>query len=1112
MPTRRAGLAVRFESDTTHFNRGLRNMSTSFNRFATSALKSSALIGGALAAGFAVAGRAAIKFSATSLRTFREYEESSTRVLALLPQRTKETTAEVDRILRNAARQTGIDFATVNNAAYSLVSGGFTETAALEDAINAVGKASVATGSNIESVSNAVAGLSNSFDLAASKVTNFVTASARLGILTLEELASTLPKVGEIASSIGLSLEQTGAAFSSITTSGINAAESATALNQLLVQAQKVGSSIDTAIREDFGSSFRELVAQGTDPIEIFRTLRANRTDDEFAGLQTEVRAGTALRALSGDTGFETYNNILNQVSNSQSEVASQFATVARTFSFASDRLRQTVATVRLELGERLGGALIDNVNELTGRFEELLTNDLFLTALDDFSENASDLFDALQDIDPQLVEFTRSFNNMIDGLGDFTRSAVPGIQSAVDDIADGFANLSVDVLSIAGDSGGDFGGLVEALGESFGNILDDFGDLLIAASGGFNVLVPIISTLAEVVEQTIRTFTAGLNTLNQALIGGLFAGTYIGRKVLTSGGNRIDAALNSTVNQRKGLFGSVLNRTDPTGARVGYHQNVIKETKNYQQSINKYNRFIKQQGRLEDFYTDMTKEGVTSDRPGFKDALVGRYEGLEKSIDKMGGRKGLDQRGIDLANRHSIDAISVGALKFNKEKGSDFLTRKTPRDRTITGLAGVGKGLNFLGNALGTIGLVGAAGTLATGLITRLLAGRKSNKQKIKEEIQPFISNFSDTFQESLTDRLDKSFRSSELDELLKGTGGAFGTLFTALGESSAENFNLAVENNVSLGTAIEDSLNQGEGDEIARLAELMAETFNERFEAGLDATDIFTKFGQAATEALEAAFDTLFERVGGQFTADQITREGQGSIFANNLPGAFNSEAGRYLFGSAADVAAGVKGRVTGYQSYDEKIPQLEEEVAQLKLREQSILDETPNTRLGEAYYYEQLSNVRGFIDTKENELQEALKARGQFYSSGVQFNTAQQYLSAFQGLEAGVNDETVDIRPFLERLGVIGSDGSITEDSITASTPLLDAIDNFSGADLIPSFKAYEEQLKKNTEATDALTDAVTENTMADSERNIYKTDVHISPDLTIDQIDTVGIGAR
>ncbi|ETA66365.1 phage tail tape measure protein [Haloechinothrix halophila] len=164
-----------------------------------------------------------------------DYESSMQKIVGLVGISQKQVDAWSKQVL-NLSKDLPQSPKDLADAMFFVTSAGFRGKEAL-DVLTASAKASAAGLGDTEAIADAVTSAVNAYgikNLSASKATDILTASVREGKLEASSLAPVLGRVIPIASELGVSFDQVGAAAAVLSKTGLNAAEATTAVRQIM--------------------------------------------------------------------------------------------------------------------------------------------------------------------------------------------------------------------------------------------------------------------------------------------------------------------------------------------------------------------------------------------------------------------------------------------------------------------------------------------------------------------------------------------------------------------------------------------------------------------------------------------------------------------------------------------------------------------------------------------------------------------------------------------------------------------------------------------------------------------------------------------------------------
>ena len=216
--------------------------------------------------------------------------------------------------------QTGISAVEIANNVYDAISAG-------QDTANAVDF--VASSTKLAKVGFAEAGQSldilttimNAYGLEADevdKVSDMLIQTQNKGKVTVGELSTSMGKLIPTAKSVGVGLDQVGAAYAILTSNGIKAAEATTFTNSMLNELGKTGSKSDKELRKLTGQSFKELIESGSSVTDVLAMLNdsASQSGLSLADMFGSAEASKAALVLLGE-GTSTFNDMVKEMNNS---------------------------------------------------------------------------------------------------------------------------------------------------------------------------------------------------------------------------------------------------------------------------------------------------------------------------------------------------------------------------------------------------------------------------------------------------------------------------------------------------------------------------------------------------------------------------------------------------------------------------------------------------------------------------------------------------------------------------------------------------------------------------------------------------------------------------
>jgi len=329
----------------------------------------------------AIAGGAAIKMGA-------DFDKSMTKIKSLVGLAGKDVD-KMGKQAREMAKNTGISSQQAGDALFYITSAGL-EGASAMSVLNASLKASASGLGDVSQVADLATSAMNAYGsdtLSATDATDVLTAAVREGKLNSEDLASSMGQVLPVASNMGVSFNEVGAAMAAMSRTGTNAAQGATQLNSILSGLLKPTKQAEEALGE-MGLSSAGLKQQIKDEglLSVLETLKTefDSNGDAAAKVFPNIRALRGVLDLTGKSA-ETTKEIFDELNASQGATKKAFDETAKSASF---RLKKALNGAResfSEMGAVLLTALLPAIQKITGVISKLFNS---FTNLDASTQN----------------------------------------------------------------------------------------------------------------------------------------------------------------------------------------------------------------------------------------------------------------------------------------------------------------------------------------------------------------------------------------------------------------------------------------------------------------------------------------------------------------------------------------------------------------------------------------------------------------------------------------------------------------------------------------------------------------------------------------------------
>ncbi len=248
-----------------------------------------------------------------------DFDEAIAKVSTIADEKVMSIETMKEAII-DLSNETGISAMEIADNVYDAISAG-QDTA---DAVNFVGeslrlsKAGFADAGDSLDLLTTILNAYNLESEEAAKVNDILIQTQNKGKVTVGELSSTMGKIIPSAKTANVNLEQLGAGYAIMTSSGIAAAETTTYMNSMLNELNKTGSKSDKTLKELTGKSFSELSSEGETIADILEILSVNAEESglKLSDMFGSAEASKAALTLLGDDA-DVFNNTLKEMKSS---------------------------------------------------------------------------------------------------------------------------------------------------------------------------------------------------------------------------------------------------------------------------------------------------------------------------------------------------------------------------------------------------------------------------------------------------------------------------------------------------------------------------------------------------------------------------------------------------------------------------------------------------------------------------------------------------------------------------------------------------------------------------------------------------------------------------
>jgi TP901 family phage tail tape measure protein len=402
-------------------------------------------------------------FAILSTKLAGDFQKGLMEVTTLMKGSTETTLKNLGKELTNVANASGLALDSLTKAKYDIVSAGFSGAAESAIILEQASKLAVAGVTSAAGAADILTSALNAFGSEADKaqeVSDTLFTTMQLGKTTITELGASIGQVLPFAKSFNLSLKSVGASMATLTASGINTAESSTALKNAIV-ALETPSDSSRKVMKELGIEVKRF-DDGT--VDLVGTLK------QFEGVDAQV-IKKIIPSIQAQLGVKTLvNNIgdleTNLLAFEESTGSTQggFEKMIEAFNIQMSILKNNFQTVFIEIGNVIIERIQPHINTLNKEFKKLneIGFDNLAKALADqlplLLENVSKAFKiAMINIGGQIDVLGLKFTNLITPFDDMSEE-IKELQAinestfrmSIDTIGLMFTNMYAGVITSA--------------------------------------------------------------------------------------------------------------------------------------------------------------------------------------------------------------------------------------------------------------------------------------------------------------------------------------------------------------------------------------------------------------------------------------------------------------------------------------------------------------------------------------------------------------------------------------------------------------------------------------------------------------------------------------
>lgn len=264
------------------------------------------------------------------------------------------------------------------------------------------------------------------------------------GVITYEQLATNMGNVIPIASSLGISIEEVGAAYAQMTLKGVNASAAETQISALMRSAINPTDALTAAVQKHgYASATAAIESEGLAGFLKIVDEEAGGNQEtmmDMLGTQEAMNAATIL----GKDGAKAYSaEVIKMNKSSQGLGATQRALNKQmeAVNYQIGLIKKNVQLGAVIAFDLLGGS----VSGVVGKVADLTTTGVtFLHYLDHVTEGGSRATKSLSLLPPEIQRFARGAAIAVDAVGDLVRAFQNG---GLDEFVSEFTRIQGDRL-----------------------------------------------------------------------------------------------------------------------------------------------------------------------------------------------------------------------------------------------------------------------------------------------------------------------------------------------------------------------------------------------------------------------------------------------------------------------------------------------------------------------------------------------------------------------------------------------------------------------------------------------------------------------------------------
>lgn len=297
-----------------------------------------------------------VAIGAASVKAYADFETGMGNVATLIDTNT-ESLSDMGKRVQEIGRRTPVDLNDLTAGLYKVRSAGVS----VEDQFTVLegsARLAVAGLGTTEEAAHSVASALKAFQLEGTNAENVydnLFTAVKHGNTTLSELSVGFGAVAGKMNDAGIEFDEYMAAVSAMTTTGLKAAQAHTQMRAAVDGLSKGSKPLNKIFKELGAKSFKELIQQSGGVVPAMAKIRevVGEGEGKMLKLVGSTEAAAAIMSVTGTT-FEAYTETMADMRDGISEVDAGFDKQAKTTASRMKMMKNSLASVGIQIGEIL--------------------------------------------------------------------------------------------------------------------------------------------------------------------------------------------------------------------------------------------------------------------------------------------------------------------------------------------------------------------------------------------------------------------------------------------------------------------------------------------------------------------------------------------------------------------------------------------------------------------------------------------------------------------------------------------------------------------------------------------------------------------------------------